>query len=86
MKCGVRRFKILHRSGFRALLSALGWKLHQIAGHPGGVVAGDAGLFQVVSQHRDHAQSLDRIEIGNDLACTFERVLGLRVPQKPAFD
>src|ERR1022692_959387 len=52
-------------------------QLYQVAGNPGGVVTGDAALFQVISQNRDHAQSFDGIEIGNDLARTLERILGL---------
>jgi len=51
--------------------------LHQIGGDAGGVVAGYASLFQIVSQDGDHAQGLDGIEIGNDPARTLERVLRL---------
>src|SRR5580704_8699025 len=54
----------------------LGGKLHQVAGDPGGVVAGDACFFEIISENRDHAQRFDGIEIGNDLASTLECVLG----------
>src|ERR1700686_2459204 len=54
-------------------------KLHQIAGDAGGVVAGYAGIIEIVSLNGDHTESFDNIEIGNDLACTLERVFSLEV-------
>src|ERR1022692_2445304 len=36
-------------------------KLHEITGDTGGVVAGHASLFQVISQNRDHAQGFDGV-------------------------
>src|SRR5580700_763206 len=54
-----------------------GGELHQITGYSRCIVTRHASLFQVISHHRYHAQGFDGIEIGNDLACALECVLGL---------
>src|ERR1700679_124090 len=53
-------------------------ELHNVVGDAGGVVAGDAGLFQIVAENRDYAQSFDGIEVGDDLAGAFLRILCLQ--------
>ena len=71
--CGV---KTSPRAASCARRRQLG-KLYQIAGDASGVVTGDDGFFEVVSHHRDHAESFDGIEIGDDLAGSLKCVLGL---------
>ena len=58
------------------------WVLHyefqQVAGDAGSIVAGYAGFFQIISEHRDHAQGFNLIEIVDDLAGALAGVLGLQ--------
>src|SRR5271167_4273985 len=74
-KCVSSRF--FSGAAFALRTPGLACKLHQIGGDPGRVVTGNARLFQVVSQNRDHIQSFDGFEIDNDLACALERIFGL---------
>ena len=53
-------------------------KLQQIVSNPSGVVASDSGMFfEVFAEDRDYAQGLDGIEVGDDLASSFEGILDL---------
>src|SRR5258708_3914338 len=68
--------RLAGRSALASSPSPRSRKLHQVAGDAGGVVPGNVAFFQIISEHRYHSQRLDGIEIGDDLAGTFERVLG----------
>src|SRR5271166_2554166 len=48
-------------------------KLHQVAGDSGGIVASNVALIEIIAKNRNHAESFDGVEIGNDLACALER-------------
>src|ERR1700691_6335026 len=63
------------RAVFALSAAGLSCELHNVTGHTGRVVAGDAGLFQIVPENRDHAQSFYGIEVGHNLAGAFHRVL-----------
>ena len=54
-------------------------EFQQVASDAGGVVAGYAGFFQVIAEHRNHAKGFDLIEIVDNLAGTFGRILGLQI-------
>ena len=54
-------------------------QLQQIVSHPVGGVAGDAGLLQVATHHRAHAQCFDRVQVGNDLVSSLKRILGFQI-------
>ena len=56
----------------------VGDEFQQVAGDAGGVVAGCAGFFQIISEHRDHSERLDFIEVVDDLAGTLTGVFGFQ--------
>ena len=39
----------------------------------------DVALIQIISQHRNHAHGFNGVEIGNDLARAFQRILRLEL-------
>src|SRR5579862_8800364 len=49
-------------------------KVHQIMSDAGGVVAGDSGFFEVVTENGNDAQRFHLVEIVDDLAGGFESV------------
>jgi hypothetical protein len=55
-------------------------KFEQIVSNPGRIVASDPGMFlEVVAEDGDYAQGLDGMEVGDDLASSFEGILGLEL-------
>ena len=60
--------------------AVLGDKLQQIVRNLCRIVASDSGmLFEVVAEDGDYAQGLDGMEVGDDLASSFEGILGLEL-------
>ena len=57
---------------------AVGGEFQQVACDAGGIVAGCAGFFQIISEHRDYSESLDFIEVVDDLAGTLNGVFGFQ--------
>src|SRR5882762_9418601 len=53
-------------------------KLQQIVRNLSRIVASDSGMFfEVVAEDGDYAQGLDGMEVGDDLASSFQGILGL---------
>src|ERR1700722_5145037 len=52
--------------------------MHQVACHASGVVARYSGLFKIVAEDGNHAESFNRLQIVHDLAGAFARVFGLK--------
>ena len=54
-----------------------GGELHQIVSHSGRIMTRRSGLFQIITKDCDYSQSFDRVQIIQNLARTFQRILGL---------
>jgi len=62
-------------------------KLHKVAGNSGSIVASNVALIEIIPKNRNHAESFDCVEIGNDLARALERVLSFEsVGNRSAID